>query len=110
MNRKKVESLKEQLTQANRIDIKNFGICIEVSVVENICGKPNNIVLSLGGSNNWDIEGFLFTEQNLNDANIDKNHNLIIRDTKNKKHIITIFPQKSNDFLQSGVVNNYDQI
>lgn len=100
MNQKKVESLFDQLTTAATMNVyeptdasgdEGCWSSIECGHEGEICGKPDNIVIFFGNLDEPDDEGCFLTEQNLNDANIDENHNLVIRDNKNTKLIVEIF-------------------
>jgi hypothetical protein len=96
MNQKKVESLYDQLMDAATMNVHNPRTdsegswdSVECCHAGEICGKPDNIVVFLGSLPSG--AGFSFTEQNLNDANIDENHNLVIQDNKNTKIVVEIF-------------------
>ena len=96
MNNKKIDALLNQLGEAVQIqteeencDVPQF---VEFSTVEDVCGKPNNIVLCLACPVDLGVtEDFYFTEQNINDATVSSPYELTIRDTTNKTHKVTVY-------------------
>ena len=91
MNNKKIDVLYDQLSSAVQIIIASHGN-VDFQYVNEICGKPDNIIICLSLAVDVDnIEEFLFTEKNLNDAVISQKHNLVMCDTENQTHTINVY-------------------